>query len=110
MNVTDEFAIEGAVRALRNAKRLAQDAVDLYEAGNYGAACILGVIALENIGRGRWMYLFAKNPIDLATRKPKFSKPMDIKVFKKKLQLDHEQTLLEAVTTLQSGALPAQAS
>jgi len=89
VTVTDELAIEGAVRALRNAKRIAQDALSLYESGHYESACILAVIALENVGRGRRMHLYVKNSIILATRQPMFTKPMDASQFMEEMRQEH---------------------
>ena len=106
MNVSDELAIEGAVRAVRNAKRIAQDALAMYETAHYESACILGVIALENVGRGRRMHLYAKNPVNPTTRQPMFTKPMEASQFMAEVRQYHEQTIRSGIVTLQFRSAP----
>ena len=102
MKVNTAFVLEGVVRAARNAKRFMEDAILLYEAERYGSAYIIGVLAIENVGRGRWMLQqILEATIDEKTKQFGVKTEIDGKTFRDNIRSKHETTIRTGTVSLQ---------
>lgn len=101
MHVADNFLIDGTILAAQNAKRFLEDSISLFNLEKYGSASIIGVIALENIGRGRWLREQLHDIYDPKTKQVRQRRPIEQNDFRDALIQDHQRTIRTAMTTLQ---------
>jgi AbiV family abortive infection protein len=92
--ITRDSLLEGVVRAMYSARLFLKDAIWLYENEVYASAYIIGVIALEQLGRANWMFQKHKEMVAQSLNS------LDCATFKKELKnVTHQDTLKQGMVS-----------